>query len=95
MQPPVAPQQQPVGLLNDAPAFGGDSMFPGAAAVEDDGGAGWADGFGEAGFGDTKEYNLDFARASLTEVLSSSTGGKSKKSGLQVNAAINYSAEKK
>lgn len=95
MQPPVAPQQQPVGLLNDAPAFGGDSMFPGAAAVEDDGGAGWADGFGEAGFGDTKEYNLDFARAPLTEVLSSSTGGKSKKSGLQVNAAINYSAEKK
>ena len=77
LQPPGASQQEPMNLLNNVPAFGGDSIFPGDTTGQNDadGGAGWADGFGD-GFGDSKEYSLDFARAPLTEVLSSSTAGK-------------------
>lgn len=98
--PATQQQQPPMNLMNEAPAFGGDGMFPSdnnAGQNDNDGGADWAGGFGDDGFGGeaTKEYTLDFAKAPLTEVLSSSTGGKQKKSGLQVNAAINYSNEKK
>lgn len=89
------------GLLNDNNPFGADGgMFASQpAGNNDEGGAGWADGFGDdpgAMFGDTaKVYDLEFARAQASEVLSSSQGGKQKKSGLQVNACVNYSPEKK
>ena len=73
--------------MNDAPAFGGDNMFPSdtnAAKNDNDGEGDWAGGFGDDGFGGeaAKEYSLDFAKAPLTEVLNSATGGKQKKSGL-------------
>jgi len=43
------------------------TQFPGTA----DAGAGWADGFGD----DSNSYDLSYAKALMTEVLSSSTPG--------------------
>jgi hypothetical protein len=61
-------------------AFGGNDN-------NDEGGADWADGFGD----EADKPSLDFAKSDLTEVLNSSTpGNKQKNSGLGVMAALNW-----
>ena len=67
----------------------GDSNNNAEAANDD--GAGWADGFGDDADNDSTKYDLNFAKAAMTEVLGSDkVGSKQKKSGLQVNACVNY-----
>ena len=73
--------------------FGADDAFGEQhnGAEDTAGGAGWADAFGDDG----NNYDLNFARAGMKEVLSSSTpGNKQKNIGLQVNAAVNYDTAK-
>lgn len=70
---------------NDANLFGD---FGNDANDDNDAGAGWADGFGDNN--EANQYTTTFAKSELVEVLSASTQGKGKKSGLQVHGAVNY-----
>ena len=89
--------QSPFG--NDDAAGGGmGDLFGDSnnnAEAGNDEGAGWADAFGEDADNDSAKYDLNFARVEMKEVLGSDkVGSKQKKSGLQVNACVNYNNAK-